>query len=65
MLLLKVDAEGFDSHVLRGAARLLREQRAVFLTFEYNVCSAVRGTMSLRYSVSSPVPPCATEQVEI
>jgi hypothetical protein len=36
VLLLKVDAEGFDSHVLRGAARLLRERRATFVTFEYN-----------------------------
>jgi len=36
VLLLKVDAEGFDSHVLRGAARLLRERRAVFVVFEYN-----------------------------
>jgi FkbM family methyltransferase len=36
VLLLKVDAEGFDAHVLRGAARLLRERRVTFLTFEYN-----------------------------
>jgi FkbM family methyltransferase len=36
VLLLKVDAEGFDAHVLRGAARLLRERRAHFVTFEYN-----------------------------
>jgi len=36
VLLLKVDAEGFDSHVLRGAARLLRERRATFVSFEYN-----------------------------
>jgi hypothetical protein len=43
VLLLKVDAEGFDSHVLRGAARLLREQRAVFLTFEYNVRKMLYG----------------------
>lgn len=36
VLLLKVDAEGFDAHVLRGAARLLRERRVIFLTFEYH-----------------------------
>jgi FkbM family methyltransferase len=33
--ILKVDAEGFDARILRGAARLLAEQRPVVL-FEYN-----------------------------
>jgi FkbM family methyltransferase len=32
---LKVDAEGFDARILRGAARLLAESRPVIL-FEYN-----------------------------
>ena len=36
LLLLKVDAEGFDVHVLRGAERVLRENRATFIIFEYN-----------------------------
>lgn len=34
---LKVDAEGHDLHVLRGAKRLLSEQRIGFVQFEYNV----------------------------
>lgn len=36
LLLLKIDAEGFDMHVLRGAESVLRENRAVFIVFEYN-----------------------------
>ncbi len=34
--LLKVDTEGFDFHVLRGAEGALREQRVDFVIFEYN-----------------------------
>jgi FkbM family methyltransferase len=34
--LLKVDAEGYDMEVLRGAAALLRERRVGVVQFEYN-----------------------------
>jgi FkbM family methyltransferase len=33
---LKIDAEGHDLHVLRGAGQWLSEQRVKFLQFEYN-----------------------------
>jgi FkbM family methyltransferase len=33
---LKIDAEGYDLHVLRGSERSLREHRVRFLQFEYN-----------------------------
>ena len=33
---LKIDAEGYDFHVIRGASQLLREQRIGVLQFEYN-----------------------------
>ena len=33
---LKVDAEGYDFHVIRGAERLLSEQRVGVLQFEYH-----------------------------
>ena len=33
---IKIDAEGFDLHVLEGAGRLLAEQRAAMFMFEYN-----------------------------
>ena len=36
ILLLKVDAEGFDALVLRGAEMLLSARRVKFLVFEYN-----------------------------
>jgi FkbM family methyltransferase len=35
---LKIDAEGADLLVLRGAQRLLREQRISIIQFEYNGC---------------------------
>jgi FkbM family methyltransferase len=35
---LKIDAEGADLLVLRGAQRLLREQRVALIQFEYNGC---------------------------
>jgi len=34
--LLKIDAEGYDLHVLRGAARLLAAQAIAVVQFEYN-----------------------------
>ena len=34
--LLKIDAEGFDLHVLRGASRALAERRVGAVQFEYN-----------------------------
>lgn len=33
---IKIDAEGFDLHVLEGAAGLLAEQRSAMFMFEYN-----------------------------
>lgn len=33
---IKIDVEGFDLHVLEGAARLLSEERASMFMFEYN-----------------------------
>jgi FkbM family methyltransferase len=33
---LKIDAEGYDLHVIRGASQLLSEQRIGLLQFEYN-----------------------------
>lgn len=33
---LKIDAEGIDPAVLKGAERTLREQRAIFVVFEFN-----------------------------
>lgn len=33
---IKIDAEGFDLHVLEGAAGLLAEERAAMFMFEYN-----------------------------
>ena len=36
ILLLKIDTEGFDAHVLLGAERLFRAKRATFVVFEYN-----------------------------
>lgn len=33
---LKVDVEGFDLHVLRGAEKTLKEQRVDIIQFEYN-----------------------------
>lgn len=35
--LLKIDAEGYDPMVLRGARRLLRARRVKFVVFEYDV----------------------------
>ena len=36
IFLLKIDAEGFDPLVLRGASSLLRGRRVKFIVFEYN-----------------------------
>jgi FkbM family methyltransferase len=33
---LKIDAEGYDLHVLRGAAKYIQEQRISVIQFEYN-----------------------------
>jgi FkbM family methyltransferase len=33
---LKIDAEGYDLHVLKGASQLLRAERVRFIQFEYN-----------------------------
>ena len=41
--LLKIDAEGFDLHVLRGARTALREGRIAAVQFEYNVPWAAAG----------------------
>ena len=41
---LKIDAEGLDLHVLRGASRLLREHRADVVQFEYNEMWARAGS---------------------
>jgi FkbM family methyltransferase len=50
--LLKIDVEGFDLHVLRGASRALREGRIGTVQFEYNFSwaragSALGGALSL------------------
>ncbi len=41
--LLKIDAEGSDHDVLRGATRLLRERRIDFVTCEFNVLAGEPG----------------------
>lgn len=41
--LLKIDVEGFDGRVIRGAERLLRERRIRVLQFEYNLPWAAVG----------------------
>lgn len=47
---LKIDAEGFDSAVLRGAERALSQRRVGLLKFEYNVMGLWR-TATLRDTV--------------
>jgi FkbM family methyltransferase len=42
--LIKVDAEGYDLHVLRGASRLLSSQRVGFIQFEYNASWSLAGS---------------------
>lgn len=34
---LKIDAEGYDLHVLRGASKLLAQQKIGVIQFEYNI----------------------------
>lgn len=41
---LKVDAEGYDLHVLKGAGRLLSERKIHLLQFEYNAPWALAGS---------------------
>ncbi len=41
---LKIDAEGYDFHVLRGAQELLQQQRIGSLQFEYNAPWALVGS---------------------
>jgi FkbM family methyltransferase len=41
---LKIDAEGFDLHVLRGASRLFEERRVSLVQFEYNSSWALAGS---------------------
>ena len=41
---LKIDAEGFDFHVIRGAQRLFRERAIGILQFEYNAPWAQAGS---------------------
>lgn len=41
---LKIDAEGFDLHVMRGAERLLAKQQIGVVQFEYNVPWAAAGS---------------------
>jgi FkbM family methyltransferase len=41
---VKIDAEGFDLHVLRGAAQALRSQTIEMLQFEYNAPWAAAGS---------------------
>ncbi|MFQ3680308.1 MAG: FkbM family methyltransferase [Pseudanabaenaceae cyanobacterium] len=40
---LKIDAEGYDFQVLRGAQRLLQQQKIGSLQFEYNLNTTPRG----------------------
>jgi len=42
--ILKIDAEGFDLHVLKGAASTLRERRVGIVQFEYNAPWAAAGS---------------------
>jgi hypothetical protein len=49
---LKVDAEGFDLHVLRGAANLLSSRRIGIVQFEYNAPWARAGsTLAAAYAL--------------
>lgn len=41
---LKIDAEGYDLHVLRGAHGLLKSQRVPVIQFEYNEAWAAAGS---------------------
>src|SRR3954468_16629026 len=50
--LLKIDAEGYDLHVLRGAQRLLKEQRIDVIQFEYGEAWPYAGsTLSAAYQL--------------
>ncbi len=50
--MLKVDCEGYDLHVLRGARRLLEDRRADVVQFEYNRPWAKAGsTLAAAYAV--------------
>lgn len=49
---LKIDAEGYDLHVLQGATRLLAGQHIGILQFEYNVPWAAAGsTLAAAFSL--------------
>jgi FkbM family methyltransferase len=54
ILLLKVDAEGFDGHVLVGAEATLRSGHVSFIVFEYNSKWAT-GKTELPWSLGSVV----------
>jgi FkbM family methyltransferase len=46
--LLKIDAQGYDLHVLRGAAAMLRDRRVTLFTCEFNHAHLYAGQPSLR-----------------
>lgn len=49
---IKIDAEGYDLHVLRGARGLLAEQRCGVVQFEYNSSwRLARSTLAAAYAV--------------
>jgi FkbM family methyltransferase len=50
--LLKIDAEGMDLHVLRGAERALRDHRVAVVQFEYNrPWAAVGSTLAAAFQL--------------
>ena len=63
ILLLKVDTEGFDGHVLVGAEATLRSGKVTFVTFEYNSKWGT-GRTELPWSLGSVVTWLATLHYE-
>lgn len=52
--LLKIDTEGFDAAVLRGAARLIAERRIAMIQFEFIPSNIVRGVTMRHFYEALP-----------
>ena len=53
---LKIDAEGFDLHVLRGARRMLQEHRVDVVQFEFTHLNLVTRTFMQDFAALLPSP---------